>query len=109
ILDSIVDVRPGGRVAVAFHEVGLARCAPLECALSEQVMHKGPHVEADLSPQRRVIWLEDYPLESAIKTLLDEQRRAPHRNEFPFRSPLVVALERSRAPDDRSIDREAAD
>ena len=67
-----VDVCLCRRLLVALHEVRLFWRRSLECALGEQAVHEGAHVEANLRPQRLVVWLENHPLRAAIKTLLVE-------------------------------------
>src|SRR6185312_127657 len=98
--DAAVDVVLRGGGAVALDEERVARRLALECALDEQAVHEGTDVEADLRPQRLVVGLEHHPLGAAEYALLDEQRRAPHRNVFPLRRDAIVALQRPRAPHD---------
>ena len=71
----------------------------LERALAEQVLHEGADVEPDLRPQRLVVGLEHHPLRAAVEALLEEQRRAAHRDVLPFRGQQVGAVQRARAPD----------
>jgi len=80
--DSEIVVLRGG-LAVAFDEAGLARRAPLEGALSEEVPHEGAHVEADLRPQRLVVGL-DHPLRSSEQALFDQQRESPRGHVLPL-------------------------
>src|SRR5688572_1951772 len=69
--DAAVDVALGRGVLVALDEVRLSRCAALECALPEQIVHEGANVESDLGPEWLVVGLEHDPLEPAKETLLD--------------------------------------
>src|SRR5262245_56642058 len=59
--DAEVDVVLGRGFLVALDEVGLARRLALEGTLAEEVLHEGTEVEADLSPERLVVGLEDDP------------------------------------------------
>ena len=56
----------------------------MERALPEEALHKCSDVEADLCPERLVVRLKDHPLRPAVKTFLEEERGAPHRNVFPL-------------------------
>jgi hypothetical protein len=59
--------------------------------LPEQILHERADVEANLRPQRLVVWLEDHPLRAAEEAFLDKERQTPHRNVLPFRSQAVGA------------------
>src|SRR5207249_3061617 len=96
--DAQVDIALRRRLLVAFHKIGILRGLSLESALAEQVVHERADIEPNLRPQRLIIRLEDHPLRSTIKTFLDVESRAPHRDVFPFGREPVIALQRACSP-----------
>src|SRR5512132_2743052 len=87
--DAQVDVGLSRGLAIALHEVRIARRAALERALSKQALHEGADVQADLRPERFVVGLEDHPLRAAVQAFLEEERHAPHRYVLPLRATFV--------------------
>ena len=106
--DAAIDIALRRGFFVALDEVGVARRRALECALSEQVVHERSDVEPNLRPKRLVVGFEDHPLQSAIKSLLYEQRRTADGNIFPFGANFVVAAQGARPPDYRPVNWEVA-
>src|SRR5215213_971248 len=68
--DPAIDVALRRGFFIGLDEVCLARRLALKCTLSEQVVHERANIETNLCPERLVVWLEDHPLESTIKSLL---------------------------------------
>src|SRR5215210_6881094 len=75
--DAPIDVVLGRGLLVALDEVGLLGRTALEGALAEEVLHEGPNVQADLRPQRLVVWFEDNPLGSTVEAFFDVEGQAP--------------------------------
>src|SRR6185436_2519868 len=98
--DAAIDVALRRGLLVALHEVSVARRLALKCALPEQVVHEGADVQANLGPQRFVVWLEDHPLQSTIESLLNEQCRAADGNVLPLGPDLVISLKSACTPRD---------
>src|SRR5438309_1976749 len=65
--DAVVLVGGCGGFTVALDEVGLLRRGTLEGALNEQRLHERADVEADLTPERSIVGLENSPLRSAVQ------------------------------------------
>ncbi len=106
--DPEVDVVLRRRLAVARHEIRLARRLALERPLTKEVVHEGAHVHPDLRPQRLVVGLEDHPCQPAGEALLDEQRGAAHRHVLVLVGSGIGAAQCARAPHHAPVHREAA-
>src|SRR5262245_53282574 len=102
--DAEIDVGLRGGLAIALHEVRLARGLSLERALAEEVLHEGAHVEPDLRPQRLVVGLEHHPLRPAEEALLEEEREAADGHVLPLGRERVRAVERPSAPHHGPVD-----
>jgi hypothetical protein len=80
--DAKIDVILCCRLLIAFDEIGISRRRTLKCSLAKQVVHESPYVETYLCPQRLVVGLKDYPLQSTVKALFNEERSPPHWQVF---------------------------
>src|SRR5689334_22020095 len=89
IHNALVNIALGGRLTIASDYVCLAGCLALEGALAEQVLHKSADVEANLGPERLIIWLEHHPLRAAIQALFDKQGRPTNRDVLPLRGESI--------------------
>src|SRR5215475_2303361 len=82
--DSVVLVSRGGGLAVALHEICLTRCGALKCTLTEQRLHEGAEVKANLRPQWFVVRLKHHPLGTSIQAFFQEQSETANRHIFVF-------------------------
>src|SRR6266852_95621 len=107
--DAQVDVILGGRLLVAFDEVGLLRRSALEGALAEQVVHERADVQPDLRPQRLVVRLEHHPLRTAIETLFDVERESADGDVLVLVGELVRPAQCPRSPHDSPVHRKSSE
>ena len=80
--DALIDVVLRHGRGVAAHEKGRLRLVALQRALPKQAEQEIRDAGADALPQRGAIGLEHAPLQAARDARLDEQVKAPHRNEL---------------------------
>src|SRR5882724_3790237 len=87
--DAKIDIVLGGGFRVALHEITFLWTLSLKRALSEQTIHEHAGVESNLRPKRLLVRFEHHPLRAPEQAFLNEERRAPDGNVFPFGSGLV--------------------